>query len=246
MELHVTNRTKLTGKQKEIEEYMKISYLCYMIEWLELSDKILDEYIYWMNKRHKFYGDRIKKPIKKKLEKFSVWHLNNFKYIIRDVKISSNYVFLKNDVDTENLKHVLDFYEMIMHIVDECINENYYYGRGLNKEENNLIKNKISDLYPNSEMICYHETIRFWVSKQYIDDVNKFTESLKKYFPKQMNIDFEDDSSIIIEIDNKSRYLCFGDIWEILSYCNSEALYFDINYDLTTNKKLVLDLTVNM
>lgn len=245
MELQITNGTKLIGNKRTSNEYMKISYICYLMECLKLSDRILDEYIYWMNRRFGMYNSRIKNQIIENLEHISAFHINNFTYIVYDRIFSSKYAVLKNDVDTENFNVIVDFYETMMDIIDKCIAEKYYYGRGINENEHQLIVDHICDLYPGSDMICYHDTISFWIWKRCINDIDKYLQSLKKYFGKRMEIIFQDEHSILIEIDNKKGTLCFGDIWKILSRCNHKALYFNISYDLTTTKKLVLDLTVN-
>lgn len=91
MELYVSNGTKLVGKKKSSHQFMHISYLCYIMEQLEITERILNEYIYHMNKNFGMYSDKIKKPINEILTSHSSYHIDNFKYIIGKIDFSSRY-----------------------------------------------------------------------------------------------------------------------------------------------------------
>ena len=246
MNLYVTNGTKLIGKKKTSYEFMKDSYICYLMEEIRVTDRILDEYIYWMNRRFNMYDDRINSDqIEKELTTRSAFHLENFKYIVYGTNKSDDYVKLKNDVDAENMEKVIDFYETMLSITDDAISDSYFYGRGLTVDEHKCIRDKLDKLYPGGDMICYHDVFRFWIFPRLIDNRNEFIEKVTEHFGKCLTIEYTANDDIILELAYKYGSICFGDIWDIVNYCNDKLIYFNIAYDLTTTKKLVFDPIIN-
>ena len=246
MELYVTNIKKINGKKKSSYDFLRDSYLCYLMEVMKVTDVLLDEYIYWMNKRYGLYGNRItKENLEKDFDEYSVYHLNNFKYIINDIAWSQKYEILKNDVDNENFNKVQQFYETIISITDYAISGSYYYGRELTTENHEKIGDRICDLYPGGEITCHHEVIRIWLNGTVVNDLGEFVNNITNYFSDRIEIEYAYENSMVLNICNKEKVLCYGDLWEIIYFCNNKLIYFNVSYDFTDTKKLVLDPVIH-
>jgi len=241
-----SKKTKKYRLTKDAHEFMRISYLCYVMEWIKVTDRLLDEYIYWMNKKFDMYANRIHNVLPIDQIRYSSYHINNFTHIIQNVNLSNLAVDSKYnfDINQVNKRMVIDFYEEILELVDWAINEKYFYGRSLTDAEHEKIIHLIGRRYPGYDMVCNYDRITLGISMRHIDDVNDFIIKIRNKFPNlishQTSVRDEEDELKIV-LDNQLRHLCFGDIWDIIFLCNNDIKYFDILKVLIDKNELVLN-----
>jgi hypothetical protein len=230
---------KYQQKREEAFDFLKISYTCYVLGQIQETERLLNEYIYWMNRGFNMYSGRITEPITNKhtSRNLSEHHIGNFERLVNEIQYHENNS--DNQINKLNKSLVMNFYKELISFVDGAIGEKYYYGRPITRREHCQIKSLLSTKYPGGHMTCMYDWIIFYIDKRYIDSESIFLQKFKKRFS---NMECKKiGGTWVLKYDNEHGSLCFGDIWDLLSMCNKNVLYFDVRDIKNEQDHLILE-----
>lgn len=240
-----TNSMVDGSKSHKMYKLFMYSYIEYLLtEYYLKVPKILDQYIYWSNK---FIGpnDRLismtdhqdKIMFEQKLSKY---HIGDFQ---RNVEICKMTYSQKKEIckNLDKWTEILKFYDLFLDIVDNIIEEKYYFGQSFDNK--NISKFLFAvplvgmpqELKPSLLEKIPYQKIKFLFISESIN-LNKLLDFSKKDLLK---IEFT-MNEIIMTLNNKKFLFGFEDLWEILNLLgNDEIIYPSLDGDLTDDQLLV-------
>lgn len=225
----------LNKKLESAHDFLKKSYLCYIIGYPNILNQLLNEYIYYMNVHFNMYKDRLDKSRKnKRLDEtyFLSSHIDNFK------EITFNIFPLRDNIDYSD-----DFYSDLLNFVDDTLDKKFMYGDIFSNDQKEMLLDAIDD--ENHEIFnckCTHRKIKFIFNK---DDfkIKKFRKA-KDFFYHDFTIK-KQEKNVIIEFDNSdtNNCLCFVELWNIQFKSSDNPLSLTIDNKKTTNHILYVNVS---
>lgn len=248
MDLHIPQGIEITDDLFSARKFLKYSYLNFIMMYPTILNRVLNEYIYFMNRYHNMYTDRIRPEKNKELDMkiFSPFHVMDFMFIVYIVSVISTddhkesksfYKYLLNFVNDH--KNAQCFYEYLLNFVDDNLQERFYYGKKFSHTEKQILQNACDNCDDVIGRVCSYDKIKI-IFKNNEFDIDKFREKQSHgLFYRNISIE-STKKKTIITMNNTDHGLAGCELWCIQS-CSDHFMTLSINYVKTTTDVLYID-----
>lgn len=234
MDLIIPEDFKSNEKILESYNFLKTSYMNYLLSNPKLMNQLLNDYIQLMFVYHKDFGNRINRFSKRSLGNYLSPQCVPFYHIYEFAMhcISKDYKY--------DMNLFKDFYGKLLQFADDTLGFKFIFGTNFTSDQNRQLLKKWKNSEKNPYK-CSFSKIKFKLPLKTISDkkLNLFKENKKFTFPYKIK---NTTKFIWLTIDNTNFEFKENDLWLIQECCKYAFYTTSIDYKKSTDDILYIKM----